>query len=265
MTRCAWESRPGAVTPTPWGRPSPPLYDTVRRGRCQPRGTVLPTFVRLTRRALEGGPAEPSNGGKCFFYDYTGLPRDVRPVGTVFSVAVSPVRISPPLQRHAGYCDDIPNTVEAHGDWTSPCPHCTSYGPPLTAPSSRPVGGGRTTNLYATTLEVAPVRAQDSPRRPNRSEIRQDSRLLHGTARHAFTHRRTVRHTCKLLSPWPIKGGSVPQPREGGRRIAIIHTLFAFTTILALASINTSGTWRPGLLSRHACSPPLCAPRCNTI
>jgi transposase InsO family protein len=32
---------------------------------------------------------------------------------------------------------------------------------------------------------------------------------------------------------------------------------FTFSTILALASINTSGTWRPGLLSHHACSPPL--------
>jgi hypothetical protein len=84
---------------------------------------VPPTFVRLTRRALEGGgAAEPSNGGECFFYDYTGLHRDVRPARTVFSVAVSLVRPSPPLQRHAGYCDDIPNAVGAHGDRTSPRP-----------------------------------------------------------------------------------------------------------------------------------------------
>jgi hypothetical protein len=83
---------------------------------------VTPTFVRLTRRALEGGPAEPSNGGECFFYDYTGLHRDVRRAGTVFSVAVSPVRPSPPLQRHAGYCEDIPNAVEAHRDRTLPRP-----------------------------------------------------------------------------------------------------------------------------------------------
>jgi hypothetical protein len=67
-----------------------------------------------------GRPAEPSNGGECFFYDYTGLCCDIRPAGTVFSVAVNPVRPSPPLQRHAGYCDDIPNAVEAHGDRTSP-------------------------------------------------------------------------------------------------------------------------------------------------
>jgi hypothetical protein len=83
---------------------------------------VPPTFVRLTRRALEGGTTEPSNGGKCFFYDYIGLHRDVRPAGIVFSVAVSPVQPSPPLQRHARYCDDIPNAVGAHGDRTSPRP-----------------------------------------------------------------------------------------------------------------------------------------------
>jgi hypothetical protein len=45
----------------PRGNPSPPLLGTVRYGQCQPRGTVLPTPVRLTRRALEGGPAAPSN------------------------------------------------------------------------------------------------------------------------------------------------------------------------------------------------------------
>jgi hypothetical protein len=141
---------------------------------------------------------------------------------------------------------------------------CTLYGPPLTAPSSRPTGGGWTTNLYAATLEAAPVRTQDSPRCPNRSEIRQDGHQLRGTAHHAFTRRRTVRHACKLLSPWPIKGGAVSQPQDG-RRIAITGTLSAFTTILVLASISTSGTWRPDLLSRHACSPPLRAPRCNAI
>jgi hypothetical protein len=208
------------------------------RGRCQPRGTMPPAFVWLTRRALEGGAAEPSNGGECFFYDYTGLDRDVRPAGTVFSVAVSPARPSPPLQCHAGYCDDISNVVGAHGDRTRQC---------------------------ATTLEVAPVWAQDTPRCTNRSGIRQDGRQLCGTARHASTRRRTVRHACKLLPPWPIKGRAVPQPQGTERRIAITRTLSALTTILTLASINTSGTWRPDLLSRHACSPPLRAPRCNAI
>jgi hypothetical protein len=33
----------------------------MRHGQCQLRGTMPPTPVRLTRRALEGGPAAPSN------------------------------------------------------------------------------------------------------------------------------------------------------------------------------------------------------------
>jgi hypothetical protein len=45
----------------PRGNPSSPLQGAVRYGQCQPRGTVLPTPVRLTRRTLEGGPAAPSN------------------------------------------------------------------------------------------------------------------------------------------------------------------------------------------------------------
>jgi hypothetical protein len=83
---------------------------------------------------------------------------------------------------------------------------------PLTAPSNRPAGGGRTTNHYAATLEAAPIRAQDAPRHPDWSRIRQDVRQLRGTARHASTRREIVQHTCKLLPPWPIKGGAVPQP-----------------------------------------------------
>jgi hypothetical protein len=91
--------------------------------------------------------------------------------------------------------------------------HCTSYGPPWTAPSSRPMDNGRTANLYTTSLEAAPVRAQDVPRYPDWNKIRQDGRQLHGTARHASTRRRIVRHTCKFLSPWPIKEGPSPSCR----------------------------------------------------
>jgi hypothetical protein len=40
---------------------SPPLWGTVRRGRCQLRDTVPPTLVRLTRHALEGGSDAPSS------------------------------------------------------------------------------------------------------------------------------------------------------------------------------------------------------------
>jgi hypothetical protein len=104
---------------------------------------------------------------------------------------------------------------------------------------------------------------QDAPRRLNRSEIRQDGRQLRSTARHTSTCRETVRHACKLPSPWLIKGGAVPQPRGTGQRTVIAHTLSAFSTILALASIKPLG------LGGHASSPasllanPLRAPRCK--
>jgi hypothetical protein len=136
--------------------------------------------------------------------------------------------------------------------------HCAAYGCPVDGTLEPARGGGRTTNHYTATLKATPVRAQDAPRRPDWSRIRQDGRQLRGNARHTSTRRKTVRYACKLLSPWPIKGGADPQPRGGGdkgRRTTITHTLSAFSTILALASINTSGTWRPGLLSHHACSP----------
>jgi hypothetical protein len=269
MPRCAWESRPGTIPPTPWGRPSPPLYSTVRRGRCQPRDTMPPAFVRLTCRALEMGAAEHSNGGECFSMttqDYAV---------TSGRWEQSSLSLSA-LCDHPRHCNATPDTattsptlLKRTGTGRRHARHCTSYGLPSTVPSSRPAGGDRTGNLYATTLEAAPVRAQDSPRRPNRSEIRRDDRQLRGAARHAVARRRIVRHTCKLLSPWPIKGGAVPQPRgaekkEGDERRTLIR-LSPFTPILALASISTSGTWRTSLLSCLACSTPLQAPRCNAI
>jgi hypothetical protein len=149
----------------------------MRRGQCQLRGTVPPTFVRLTRRALEGGTAEPSNGGERFFYDYTGLHRDVRPAGTVFPVAVSSVRPSPPLQRHAGYCDDIPNAVEAHGDRTSPRPPLYLVRTPVNGtlepacgrrPDERPLRHHpRSRSCTGTRRAMTPHQKRDSPGQPS--------------------------------------------------------------------------------------------------
>jgi hypothetical protein len=74
----------------------------------------------------------------------------------------------------------------------------------------------------------------------------------------SFTRIEIVLRTCKLLPPWPIKGGAAPQPQgtDTGQRTANVHTLSAFPTILALASITPSETWRPRLLSRPACCHP---------
>jgi hypothetical protein len=137
-------------------------------------------------------------------------------------------RSSPSLSAlcgHSGHCSATPGTattsptlLERTGIGRRHACHCASYGPPLTAPSNGPAGDGQTANLYTTTLEAAPVRAQDTPRRTNRSEIHQDGRQLRGTARHDSTRRRTVRHACKLLPPWPIKEGLSPSRRGRGDR-----------------------------------------------
>jgi hypothetical protein len=60
---------PALLHQLPRGNPSPPLWGTVRHGRCQPRDAAPPTPVRLTCRALEGGPATPS---KCFLVTLQG-------------------------------------------------------------------------------------------------------------------------------------------------------------------------------------------------
>jgi hypothetical protein len=121
------------------------------------------------------------------------------------------------------------------------------------APSSQHAGGGRASNLYATTLEAAPVQAQDSPRRPNRSKIRPDGRQFRGTARHASTRRKIVGHACKLLSPWPIKGGPVPQPQGTDRETDDAH-LHAFLLHPDIGTLLNQYLWdlegQPPLLPR---------------
>jgi hypothetical protein len=175
----------------------------MRCGRCQPRDTVPPTPVRLTRRALEGGPAEPSNAF---------------PVTTQGYVVTSGrrERSSPSLSAlcgHPRHCSATPDTattsptlLERTGTRRRHSCHCATYRPLSTAPSNRLAGRGRTTNRYAATLEAALLRAQDAPRHPDWSRIRQDSRQLRDTTHHASTCRRIVQHACKLLPRWPIKG-----------------------------------------------------------
>jgi hypothetical protein len=153
------------------------------------RGTVPPTFVRLTRRALEGGRRNPRMGANAFSmttqdYTMTSGQRE-RSSPSLSALCGHPRHYSATL----GTATTSPTLLERTGTGRRHARHCTSYGPLLTAPLSRPTDGGRTANLYAATLGAAPVRAQDSPRRPNRSEIRQDGRQLRGTARHAFTRR----------------------------------------------------------------------------
>jgi hypothetical protein len=167
------------------------------------------------------------------------------------------VRPSPPLLHHAGRCGDIPALLGRTGTRHRHNGHCATYGPPVNDILELAHHGGRSTNYCTNTLEATPVRAQDAPRCLNGSGICQDGRQLRGTVRHIATHIETVWHACKLFPPSAYKRrGSAPAAGDTGRQIATTHTLSAFSTILALASINTSGTWGPRLLSRLTCSHP---------
>jgi hypothetical protein len=176
---------------------------------------VSPTPVRLTRRALEGGAGSTL---ECLFCEYTGPRRDVRPAGSFIPVAVNPVRPSLLVLHHAGHCCDIPTLLGRAGTRRRHDYHCAAYGPPLTAPSNQATAmAGRST----TTPPPSKPLLYEHRTRHDWSRIRQDGHQFRGTARHASTRREIVWHTCKLLPPWPIKGGAVPQSqgtRDDGQR-----------------------------------------------
>jgi hypothetical protein len=132
------------------GNPSPPLWGTVQHGQCQLRGTVPPTPVRLTCRALEGGPATPSNH---FLVNLLGR-RNAIPA------TVGPVRPPPCSQHHAGHCYNHSGAVRHAGTECRHACHCIPYGSPSMASSSP--SEDATVNHYAPTLEAAIVRVQDT-------------------------------------------------------------------------------------------------------
>jgi hypothetical protein len=129
----------------------------VRHGQCQPRDTALPTPVRLTRRALEGGPATPSNRFLMILQGQVAMlgRRDAIPA------TVGPVRPPPCVQHHAEHCYNRSGTVRHAGTGRRHACHCTPYGSTSTATSSP--SEDATVNHYALTLEAATVRVQDGP------------------------------------------------------------------------------------------------------
>jgi hypothetical protein len=75
-----------------------------------------------------------------------------------------------------GTATTYPTLLERTGTGRRHACHCAVYGPPVDGTLESARNGGRTTNHYATTLEAAPVRAEDAPRRPDWSSIRQEGR-----------------------------------------------------------------------------------------
>jgi hypothetical protein len=129
--RRAWESCPGTILPTPLVRPSPPLCDAVRHCRRQSRDTVPPTPVQLTRRALERGRRSPRRGDRRLLRARSGLRRYIKLAGPVTSVAIDPVRPSPPSQHHPGHCITISYTVGGRSDKTPPRRPLCALRPPV--------------------------------------------------------------------------------------------------------------------------------------
>jgi hypothetical protein len=160
------------------GNPSPPLWGTVRRGRCQPRDTAPPTPVRLTCRALEGGPATPSNR---FLVNLQG---QVMTLGRQDAIpaTIGCVRPPPCSQHRAGHCYNHSGVVRHTGAGRRHAYLCTPYGSPSTASSS--LSEDATTSHCAPTLEATTVRVQDTPRWPDRGKDCQGGPPLCGVAHH---------------------------------------------------------------------------------
>jgi hypothetical protein len=141
----------------PRGNPSPPLWRTVRRGRCQPRDTAPPTPIRLTCRALEGGPPTPSN---CFLVNLQG---QVMMLGRwdAIPATVGCGRPPPCVQHHAGHCYNSFGAVRHARTGRRHACHCIPYG--LTSVATSSPSENATANHYAPALEATTVRVQDTP------------------------------------------------------------------------------------------------------
>jgi hypothetical protein len=106
----------------------------VRRGRCQPRDTAPPTPVQLTRRALEGGAAAPSNAFSMTMEGHAVTSgRRERSFPSLST-----------LSGHPRHCRAMPDTVttsrccwSARGQDVATTATVPRMGPPLTAPSNR--------------------------------------------------------------------------------------------------------------------------------
>jgi hypothetical protein len=139
------------------GNPSPPLWGTVRRGRCQPRDAAPPTPVRLTCQALKGGPATPS---KCFPVTLQG---QVVTLGRRGAIPATVNCRRPPrcVQPHAGHCGNSSGAVRRARTGRHHAYRCIPYGSTSATPSSP--RGDITANHCTPTLKATTVRVQDMP------------------------------------------------------------------------------------------------------
>jgi hypothetical protein len=96
--------------------------------------------------------------------------------------------------------------------------HCTLYDLPLIPPSSRPGDGGRTPTsapLPSKSLQYGHWTRHDASTGARFAKTDVNSATLLAIPLQVG---KIVRHTCKLPSPWPIKGGAIPKPWEAADR-----------------------------------------------
>jgi hypothetical protein len=176
------------------------------------------------------------------------------------------VRPSPPLQRHAAHCYDGSDAIEHAGTGHRHACYCTSYESLSTTPSSPPEGAP--VNHHASTLEVAPVQAQDTPRRRDWSRIRQDGHQLYDTVRHTATRIEIVRHVCQTAPSLAYKRRG--SPPVAGDRHGTMDSKHSHALRFSPRYWHSPQSHLLGL-GGHASSPaslvatPLQAPRCEAI
>jgi hypothetical protein len=121
---------------------------------------------------------------------------------------------SPPspsaLCDHPGHCTTMPDAVEHAATGHHHDSHCASYGLMSAAPSNPHADGPRTSNLYAAPSK--PLLGTQRTHRDAPPEAGFDRTTVYSVALYAMHLHvgEIVWHTCKLLPPWPIKGGAVP-------------------------------------------------------
>jgi hypothetical protein len=169
--------------------------------RCAVRPESIPRHC-ATHSCTAGMPhprkrtAEPSKGDERLFRTHTGPCHDVRRIP---AITISPVRPSQPLQRHPRCCGDTRRQDIA-----------TSTAVPRTASHQQ----HPRISARATTEQATPTPLLDGHRA--RHDVLPEARFARTTVYSTMLYTmpphvdKTVRHTCKLPSPWPIKGGAVP-------------------------------------------------------
>jgi hypothetical protein len=109
------------------------------------------------RRALEGGPATPSNHFLVILQGQVTMlgRRDAIPA------TVGPVWLPPCVQHHAEHYYNHSGTVRHAGEGCCHAYHFTPYGSPSTASSS--LSEDATASYYTPTLGATTVQVQDTP------------------------------------------------------------------------------------------------------